>query len=110
VIRIDVQGCCARKPRAGGDNRRQVRNTVSSVRAELLDHAVVFNEDRLRRLLAEYVLYYNIDRCRLALDKDALLPKEVRPVPQGTAGGASPGGNGRLDPLRTLEAWSPLVG
>ena len=47
MICIAVQGFCARRPRAGGDNRCQVRQTVSSVRAELLDHAVVFNEDRL---------------------------------------------------------------
>ena len=36
---------------------------VSSVRAELLNHVVVFNEAHLRRLLADYVAYYNRDRC-----------------------------------------------
>jgi transposase InsO family protein len=51
---------------------------VSSVRAELLTHVVVFSEAHLRHLLAEYISYYNIDRCHLALDKDAPEPRESR--------------------------------
>jgi transposase InsO family protein len=58
---------------------------VLSARQELLDHVVVFNEAHLRRLLAEYVSYYNIDRCHLALDKDAPEPRDVRPRPTAPA-------------------------
>ena len=54
---------------------------VLSARRELLDHVVVFNEAHLRRLLAEYVSYYNIDRCHLTLDKDAPEPRDIRPRP-----------------------------
>jgi len=58
---------------------------VSSVRPELLHHVVVFEEAHLRRLLAEYVAYYNIDRCHLALDKDAPEPREGSPRPTASA-------------------------
>lgn len=42
---------------------------VGNVRRELLDHAVVFNERHLRRLLSEYVAYYHDDRTHYALEK-----------------------------------------
>ncbi|CAN0202298.1 unnamed protein product [Discosporangium mesarthrocarpum] len=40
---------------------------VGSVRRELLDHVIVLNEDHLRRLLREYVDYYNADRVHTEL-------------------------------------------
>ena len=43
---------------------------VGSVRSELLDRAVVFNERHLRRLLGEYVAYYHEDRTHYALEKE----------------------------------------
>jgi hypothetical protein len=46
---------------------------------------VVFNEAHLRRLLAEYTSYYNIDRCHLALDKDATEPRQLEPRPTASA-------------------------
>jgi transposase InsO family protein len=42
---------------------------IGTVRRELLDHAVVVNERHLRRLLDEYVAYYNDDRTHLGLEK-----------------------------------------
>ena len=45
---------------------------IGSVRRELLDHVVVFNERQLRRLLAEYVAYYHDDRTHAALEKGTL--------------------------------------
>jgi transposase InsO family protein len=43
---------------------------VGSVRRDLLDHVIVLNERRLRRLLREYVRYYHEDRTHLGLGKD----------------------------------------
>jgi len=40
---------------------------VGSVRRELLDHVVVLGEDHLRRLLREYVDYYNAERVHTAI-------------------------------------------
>jgi len=48
---------------------------VGSVRSELLDHVIVVNEDHLRRLLREYVEYYNADRVHT----------ELRDAPKGRA-------------------------
>ncbi len=58
---------------------------VSSVRAELLDHVVIFNEAQLHRLLDHYVTYYNRDRCHLTLEKDAPEPRKVQPRPTASA-------------------------
>jgi transposase InsO family protein len=40
---------------------------VRSVRRELLDHVVVLHEDRLRRLLCEYVDHYNAERVHTSI-------------------------------------------
>jgi len=40
---------------------------VGNVRRELLDHVVVLHEDHLRRLLREYVDYYNRERVHTAI-------------------------------------------
>lgn len=50
---------------------------IGSVRRELFDHVIVLNEAHLRRLLREYVDYYNRDRTHLTLEKDC---PEVRAV------------------------------
>jgi hypothetical protein len=46
---------------------------------------IVFNEDHLRRLLAGYLSYYNIDLCHLALDKDAPDPRQAKQRPTASA-------------------------
>ena len=52
---------------------------VGSVRRELLDHVVVFNEDHLRGLLREYVDYYNAERVHTSIgDAPNGRPVEVR--------------------------------
>jgi putative transposase len=43
---------------------------VGSLRRELLDCVIVWNERHLRRLLGEYVAYYHDDRTHLGLDKE----------------------------------------
>jgi hypothetical protein len=40
---------------------------VGTVRRELLDHVVVLSEDHLRRLLREYVAYYNTERVHTSI-------------------------------------------
>ncbi len=51
-----------------------------AVRRELLDHVVVLNEDHLRRLLREYVDYYNSERVHTSIgDAPVGRPVESRP-------------------------------
>jgi transposase InsO family protein len=53
---------------------------VGSVRRELLDHVVVLGEHHLRRLLREYVDYYNAERVHTSIfDAPVGLPEEPRP-------------------------------
>jgi putative transposase len=53
---------------------------VSSVRRELLDHVVILNEDHLRRLLREYVDYYNAERVHTSIaDAPVGRPVDLRP-------------------------------
>ena len=40
---------------------------VGSVRRELLDHVVILSKDPLRRLLREYVEYYNAERVHTSM-------------------------------------------
>jgi transposase InsO family protein len=55
---------------------------VGSVRRELLDHAVVLGEDHLRRLLREYVDYYNAERVHTVIgDAPEGRTPEPRPSP-----------------------------
>ncbi len=42
---------------------------VGNCRRDLLDHVIVLNERHLKRLIHEYVRYYNDDRTHLALEK-----------------------------------------
>jgi transposase InsO family protein len=53
---------------------------IGSVRRELLDHVVVLNEAHLRRLLCEYLDYYNRERVHTVLrDSPVGRPIESRP-------------------------------
>ena len=36
----------------------------------MLDHVIPLNERHLKRLLAEYIRYYHVDRTHLGLEKD----------------------------------------
>ena len=58
---------------------------VGSLRRELLDHVVVFNEKHLRRLVADYVRYYNHDRCHLSVEKNAPVTRPVMAKPSASA-------------------------
>jgi putative transposase len=55
---------------------------VGSCKREVIDHVVVFNEDHLRRLLRDYVSYYNTERVHTVLrDSPNGRPVESRPTP-----------------------------
>ena len=55
---------------------------VGSVRRELLDHVIVLDEEHLRRLLRDYVGYYNTERVHTRLrDSPAGRAIENRPSP-----------------------------
>jgi transposase InsO family protein len=43
---------------------------VGSVRRDLLEHVIVWNERHLQRLLQEYIAYYHDDRTHLGLEKE----------------------------------------
>ncbi len=43
-------------------------STLGSVRREYLDHIVVVSEAHLRRVLAEYVTYFNLSRPKQGID------------------------------------------
>jgi putative transposase len=42
---------------------------IGSIRRECLDHVVVLNQRRLRKLMKEYFVYYHCSRTHLALVK-----------------------------------------
>jgi putative transposase len=50
---------------------------VGSCRRDLLDHVVVLNERHLKRLMGEYVRYYQEDRTHLGLAKDTPVGRPV---------------------------------
>jgi putative transposase len=60
---------------------------VGSVRRELVDHVVVLGETHLRRLLREYVEYYNSDRVHTSIG-DAPEGRGAKVV--GSSGGRPP--------------------
>jgi putative transposase len=58
---------------------------VGTIRRELLDHVVVLSEDHLRRLLREYVEYYNAERVHTSIgDSPTGRSSEVKPSAEAT--------------------------
>ena len=70
-------------------------------RREMLDHVIILNEGHLRRLLREYVDYYNTDRVRTQL-RDSPISRltEHRPSPE-----AQIIGKPRVGGLHHLYEW-----
>jgi len=58
---------------------------IGSCRRELLEHVVPFGEAHLRRLLIEYIRYYNEDRTHMGLGKDTPNTRPVMPRPTDQA-------------------------
>jgi transposase InsO family protein len=73
-----------------------VERLVGSIRRECLDHVLVLNRDRLRRVLESYFAYYHASRCHLGLGKDALLGQRVQPPEEGPNSAVLPLDRGRV--------------
>ena len=94
---VDPKRTAFRSPWQNGTAER----VVGSVRRELLDHVVVLNEDHLRRLLREYVDYYNAERVHTSIgDAPVGRPVESRP-----SSGARVVGSPRVGGLHHRYAW-----
>ncbi len=57
-----------------------VERLIGSARHECTDHAIVFNEEHLRRILSKYASYYNEARTHLSLGKDAPCTRPIERV------------------------------
>jgi len=95
---IEPKRTAYRSPWQNGTAER----AVGSVRRELLDHVVVFNEGHLRRLLREYVDYYNDERVHTSI-KDAPIR---RPVDSRPSASATVVGLPRVGGLHHRYRWS----
>jgi putative transposase len=71
----------ARRPQENGVAERW----IGSCRRDLLDHVIVLGERHLRRLVRNYVEYYQKDRTHLALGKDTPAGRPVTPKPSAKA-------------------------
>ena len=60
-----------------------VERVIGSIRRECVDHVIVLGERHLKRVLREYVDYYNQTRTDLSLDKDAPRTRENQKVENG---------------------------
>jgi putative transposase len=60
-----------------------VERFIGSVRRECLDHVIVLTAAGLRRVLKEYVAYYSGTPTHLGLNKDAPLPRPIKPPTAG---------------------------
>ena len=54
---------------------------VLNARTDLFNHVIVFSEDHLRRLMKEYIDYYNGDRCHLSVGMDSPFGRNVQQKP-----------------------------
>ena len=54
-----------------------VERLIGSIRRECLDHMIVLGGSHLRRIMKNYVTYYNAARTHLALDKDAPIRRPI---------------------------------
>jgi len=60
-----------------------VERLIGSIRRECLDHVIVFGEEHLCCILAEYFTYYHEARAHLSLDRSSPIPRPVFPPAQG---------------------------
>jgi hypothetical protein len=56
---------------------------IETLRRELLDRVIVFNESHLRRLIMSYLDYYHTVRPHLSLERNAPIPRPIQPPGEG---------------------------
>jgi len=60
-----------------------VERLIGSIRRECLDHVLVFHEVGLRRILKDYLQYYENHRTHLSLEKDSPIGRSIEPPALG---------------------------
>ena len=75
---------------------------VGSCRRELLDQVIPLNEQHLRRLVRDYVVYYQEDRIHDALGKDT---PNLRAIDKKPSAGATVISSSRLGGLHHRYSW-----
>jgi hypothetical protein len=55
-----------------------VERLIETIRRDCLDHVIVVNERHLKRILADYVIYYHSRRRHLPLEIDCPKPREIQ--------------------------------
>ena len=60
-----------------------MESVIGTLRRECLDHVLVLGEAHLRRIVRNFLSYYNGARTHLALDKDAPKSRSVQSAEQG---------------------------
>jgi len=60
-----------------------VERVIGTLRRDCIDHVIVFNENHLRRILRDYLVYYHSCRTHLSLEKDSPEPRKVEPPDHG---------------------------
>ena len=56
---------------------------IGSLRRECLDHMIILGERHLKRILSDYIDYYNGDRTHLSLEKDAPDSRDDQSINEG---------------------------
>jgi transposase InsO family protein len=79
-FRVQPKRTAYRSPWQNGTAERW----IGSARRELLDHVIVFDEPHLRRLLRDYVDYYNADRAHTEL-RDSPVGRQIERRPSANA-------------------------
>jgi len=79
---------------------------VGSCRRELLDHIIPLSEKHLRKLLRDYVEYYNRDRTHYGLEKETPIP---RPVQMRSSSEAELISTSRLEGIHHYYHWKEVA-
>jgi len=60
-----------------------VERVQGTLRRECLDHMIILNGRHLRRILSEFIDYYNTTRPHLSLNRNSPIPRKIDPPSNG---------------------------